>query len=162
MKSGAHKKPPMPEFKDGQLDPDTGLIESDFVKMIRAKIIGDGDVPNWPPEGQVLTDADAIADMNDALTLLFMRNEGKPLPSKIPAAKSLAKIVRDLLGKSKWPEEPPKIPTRFRPDPALGLPNRMAAFRRYEIACAFNIMMRAFHVGSGAAGSDTDWPPQRP
>ncbi len=162
MKSGAHKKPSMPEFKDGQVDPDTGLIESDFVKLMRAKIIGDGDVPNWPAEGQVLTDADAIADMNDALTLLFLRNEGKPLPSKIPAAKSLAKIVRDLLGKTKWPEEPPKIPTRFRPDSELGLPNRKAAFRRYEVACAFNIMMKAFHMGGGAAGSGTDWPPQRP
>lgn len=160
MKSGANKKPPMPVFKDGQLDPDTGLIESEFVQQIRAKIMGDGAVPNWPPAG--ITDADAIADMNDALALLFLQNEGKPLPSKIPAAKSLAKIVRDLLGKSKWPAEPPKIPVRFHPDPSIELPNRMAAFRRYEVACAFNIMMRAFHVGAGAAGSDTDWPPQRP
>ena len=161
MKTGANKKPPTLEFKDGQLDPDTGLIESDFVKLLRDRIIGDGDAPNWPPEGEVLSDVDAIAEMNDALTLLFLRNEGKPLPGKIPGAKSLAKIVRDLLGKSKWPAEPPKIPTRFRPDAALGLKNRKAVFRRYEVACAFNIMMKAFHMGS-AAGSGTEWPPQKP
>lgn len=175
MKTATQKKqkpsqPPPPNKKDGQLDPGTGLIESDFVRMLRERIIGDDpDAPNWPTDlAEDHEEEDAIKQINLASELLFLRCEGEPLPGKIHPARSLPRIIQELLKEVPgWPEEePPVIPLRFHKDEHAKPPrplDRRVAFRRYEVACAFNIMMQAWNL-FGAAGMKTgsEWPPQKP
>jgi len=174
MKTATQKKlkpspPSSPKKKDGQLDPDTGLIESEFVKMLRARIIGnDPAEPIWPSELEEDHDEeDAIRQINLACELLFLRCEGEPLPGKIHPAKSLPRIIQELLKEvSGWPEdEPPRIPERFHKDEDARPPrplDRRVAFRRYEVACAFNIMMQAWNRFGAAGVPGAEWPPQKP
>ena len=153
--------------KDGQLDRRTGLIESDFVRELRARIIGDIESPNWPTElREDHEEEDAIAQMQAAIELLFLRCEGEPLPGKIHPAKSLPRIIQELLNEvPEWPEEePPRIPERFHKDKNAEPPrvDRRLAFRRYEVACAFNIMMLAWHTFGAGGMKGSEWPPQKP
>ncbi len=174
MKTGAQKKQKPPQHpkdgpphdgppEEGQLDPNTGIIETEFTELVRARVFGSGTKPKWPKPN--LSDLVACEEIKDAVELLFLRCEGKPLPSKIHPANSLPNIIRDMLNDTNWPDsEPPRIPKRFHEDLDADppRPNRTTAFRRYEVACAFNIIMNAFHVGIGAGGSGSDWPPQKP
>jgi hypothetical protein len=170
MKIGTQKKqnppqhPPGGPPADGQLDPETGIIETEFTAMIRDAVYGPGIKPIWPKSD--LSDLQANEEIKAAVELLFLRCEGKPLPSEIHPAESLPHIIRErLIATPNWPiKEPPRIPERFKEDKNAHppRPNRKVAFRRYEVACAFNIIMKAFHAGIGGGGSGTEWPPQRP
>ena len=165
MKVATQKQKPSspPKKPDGQLDRITGLIESDFVKKLRARIIGDDGMPIWPAELEVdHEEEDAIRQINLACELLFLRCEGEPLPSKIHPARSLPRIIQELFNEvPNWPDnEPPRVPRRFKEGPKR--PDRFNMFRRYEVACAFNIMMKAWDMSQSGGSTGAEWPPQKP
>jgi hypothetical protein len=143
--------PPQATSSSG-LDPQTGMVESDFIILLRARLIGVGGTPTWPPS--TMTPDQVIADMNAALQVLFLRREQGVIPAGGAPAGTAVAIVTSILTDTSWPNEPPNVPEPWH-DGAF------VAFRRYEIACAGNLMMMAFQL-SFAGGGTAGWPPQKP
>ena len=140
--------------KGSGLDPKTGMVESAFIKELRAILIPKGDKRGpWPPR-KLLPRPDKIRDQMTAMfTMLFDRLELHDDLQRGPE-NSAQRIVFDLLARTDWPFGEKDFPV-----PRKWSGKSLLAFRRYEISCAMGIFYRAFNK-FGPQGSPTDWPPK--
>jgi len=137
------------------IDPDTGMVESEFLKKFRAKFIGDAENPPWPwPRQTVNTPLEFANEFVAVFRSLFMLLEDDDVPPAGPP-NSAKQMVKDLIEETVWPSGA-MVPV---PDPWKV--NRVRAFRRYEIAAAINILMEAYNA-RGPGGDPSGYPPQRP
>jgi hypothetical protein len=132
-----------------------GLIESVFLRKLREKFSGSGDMDKaWPPDA-IREDEKAMAnEFNDAFSALFLLREGRKKPDADGAEGSAKKLIKELIDETGWPDDKVKVPV---PEP-WNTNDRFDLFRRYEISSAMDIMMRAF-TAKGAGGEVTDHPP---
>jgi hypothetical protein len=139
-----------------------GMADSAFIKKLREAFLSPAtSLSLWnnefaDPTASNRTDLIA-ADIAGAFRSVFLRNENSALkPAPEPgAANSATKLMEELLldAAKEWPDDLTKFPV-----PA---PYKVAAFRRYEIACAVSVMMHAFNKG-GPGGDPANFPPTRP
>ena len=114
--------------------------------------MGSGDTAPWP-RATVNTPAEVCTEFTDVFRALFLRREGSIDPS--PGERGSAKqMIKELIEKTGWPDSDSiAVPEPWK--------DRVVAFRRYEIACTMDILMRAFHA-KGAGGPDSpQLPPDR-
>jgi hypothetical protein len=136
-----------------QIDPETGLIESEFLIAFRARFIGSGPNPNWPAsQSQAGALAIAQKEIPEVLSAMFAKVEnGDPLPGG-PAGSGLA-LLSEVATATGWPGPDSEVPAGWEDHPAI--------FRRYEISGAMNIMLAAYNR-VGASGGPKEWPPTLP
>ncbi len=136
------------------IDPNTGLVESEFLKKFREKFIGpDAENPPWPRE-ITNTPLEYANEFVAVFRSLFMLLEGEDVPPAGPA-NSAKQMVKELIDETGWPSG------AAVPVPAPWKATRARAFRRYEIAAAINILMGAYN-SEGPGGDASGYPPQRP
>jgi len=134
------------------IDPETGLVESEFLKQFRAKFVG-AENPPWPRE-TTNTPMEFANEFVAVFRSLFMLLEDDVVPQVGPAH-SAKQMIKELVDETHWPNG------ATIPVPAPWKPTRARAFRRYEIAAAITILMRAYDKG-GPGGDPSGYPPQRP
>lgn len=153
VQTSAH---PTTDGNGGGVDPNTGMVESNFISKLRETILPDDedDAP-WPPEDFANDKEKALTQMNTLFKALFMRVERKrKLPDASP--KSALGIVSAMLAGSKWPKvDDTKFPVPAEYQSELA----KLSFRRYEVSCAISLFYHAFNE-AGGAGSPTEWPPK--
>src|SRR3954471_5618207 len=128
-----------------------GMIESPFLKAFRDKFIGSGAEPAWP-RATVNTPAEFATEFTDLLRTLFLRREASVSPPD-GAPGSAKQMIKELLDDTQWPD---KIKSPV-PEP-WNSNGHFVAFRRYEIACALNILMQTYN-SSGQGGGIGGYPP---
>ena len=151
------------EHVRGGVDPKTGMVESVFIRKLRAALKLDCEphtsdsTPSWPPKDLRRKREKVLAQMTAMFGALFKRIE---LHKKLPPgkAKSALRIVSDLLEGSKWP----KVDKKFPVPAEYKKVDEIRTFRRYEATCALALFYQAFdRCGRGdAGGSPVAWPPK--
>jgi hypothetical protein len=147
-----------------------GMVESEFLKKLRElafKTDSDGK-QIWPPDsvlGNTIASRKLLSqEFMDAWDALFMLEE-KLVPVPTDGAPGSAKaLIKDLIDATHWPLSSPTpaplVPVPV-PEPWNTGPHQLA-FRRYEVTCAMDILMRAFrNKGAGTGGENTGVPPER-
>jgi hypothetical protein len=137
------------------IDPETGLVESEFLKQFRARFVTppNAENPSWPRE-TVNTPMEYANEFVAVFRSLFMLLEGEVVPPVGPAH-SAKQMINELVDETHWPNgKDVPVPTPWKGD-------RARAFRRYEIAAAINILMKVYDKG-GPGGDPSGYPPQRP
>jgi len=136
------------------IDADTGLVESEFLKKFRTKFVGpDQENPPWPRE-TVNTPLEYSNEFVAVFRSLFMLLEHDEVPPAGPA-NAAKQMVKELIDETQWPNGAAvPVPTPWKV-------KRARAFRRYEIGAAINILMEAYNSG-GPGGDPSGYPPQRP
>ena len=128
------------------------LADSAFISGLRARFFQQG-VPVWPDAGLTTPEA-AFADLAAAARVVFLKCENPVLVVPVTGAEGSAeKIVSTYLSELNWPAEPPEIPEYWTG------PNK--AYRRFEVGRAVDVMLEAYHFGTGGSGG-TGWPPKNP
>jgi len=146
-----------------------GMIESEFLKQVREIFFkkDENGKQIWPPDDAIGSSPASRKRMSheftDAFDALFMREEGLDDPTGGPPGSALA-LVKQLIDATNWPivdeTDATHVPVPV-PDPWNTGP-RQLAFRRYEVSCAMDILMRAFRSkGTGTGGENTGLPPDR-
>jgi hypothetical protein len=133
-----------------------GIIESEFLRKLREKFLGTNAMPQpWPSAAATGMPSLAADEFVDAFRLLFMLKEDfAPIPSD-GAPGSARKLLAELVEETGWPD-PQQCPV---PAP-WNVSTETDKFRRYEIACAVGIMMRAYDAPpGGVGGGSTPFPP---
>ena len=135
------------------VDPETYMIESEFIVEFRKKFIDDDGVPLWEPSvEQHVAVSNDIAAVFRKLYLLLESQQQSPSGD----VGSAERMVSDLLVTMNWPNGDPPVPTEWQVSAGA-----KTTFRRYEIACAMNILLEARNL-LDAAGNPPGWPPKRP
>jgi hypothetical protein len=134
------------------VDEETYMVESEFIVQFRGIFFNDEGVPQWDPnvEQHVAVSNDVAAVFRKLYLLL---KEQPQSPSGDPG--SAERMVSDLLATMDWPNDPP-VPNDWLADDGT-----KRVFRRYEIACAMNILMQVLNV-LDPGGDPAGWPPKRP
>jgi hypothetical protein len=143
-----------PTRRDVRRDPEPNPLASEFIKFVQAKFIGTDGVPLWPaaPDGATKKDLAAI-EIPAALRAMFDCLENDiDLPGGRPD--SAMRLLKEAATDAKWPTREAKLPAEW----AGG--DRAKIFHFFEVACAVNIMLKAyFHSGGGGSH---EWPPTLP
>src|SRR5262245_19448783 len=125
----------------GDIDPKTGLVESEFMKKFREKFVGSGLPRPWPRE-TVNTPAEFASEFVAVFRSMFMLLVDDELPPEGPP-KSAKQMIKELITETGWPIGE-TVPV---PDPWKA--TRLRAFRRYEISACIAILMQAYKGGPG-------------
>jgi len=138
-----------------------GVIESEFLKKLRAKFVGNvAGQQLWPPQAALENGAAAkelaAQEFTDAFRALFLLREDFVQPPGDGAEGSARKLIRELIDETGWPFFNDKVPV---PEPWSSTDKR-DKFRRYEVSSAMDVLMRLFHA-KGAGGGSSDMPPDR-
>jgi len=136
------------------INADTGLVESEFLKKFRAKFVG-SDAENKPwPRQTVNTPLEYANEFVAVFRSLFMLLEDDEVPPTGPAH-SARQMVKELIDETHWPSGAAvPVPTPWKV-------KRVRAFRRYEIGAAISILMEEYNA-RGPGGDPSGYPPQRP
>jgi len=148
-KSGPKKRPPQYSSCDQQ----TGMLESDFLTQVREKFIGSGAEPNWPGATEPDPIAKAALELPDVLGAMFLLVEGRTTSLLGGAPGTALAILNDAATAAQWPSDNSAVPAEWKDSKQI--------FRRYEVACAINIMLEAYS-STGGGGGPRDWPPEHP
>jgi len=151
--SSAAKKGPSASKKDSLSR--LGMLSSKFITRMRDAFLGpEGSAQLWGDDFADPDDKQLIGeDLSTALRSMFLRLEIAPRPAPLPGTPgSATKLLAQLITETNWPENDADFPTPR--------PWGHDTFRRYEITCAVNILMRAYNL-HGPGGPPT-WPPERP
>jgi hypothetical protein len=133
------------------VDPETHMIESDFIVEFRKKFIDEDGAPLWEPD--VSMPMAVSNDIAAVLRKLYLLAEGKPQASSgDPGSAEL--MVSELITELGWPASPP-VPTDWQTTPGA-----IRFFRRYEIACAVNILLQTRSLVDGG-NNPPGWPPKK-
>jgi hypothetical protein len=137
-----------------EIDPNTGMIETEFLKKFRKKFSSsDADNAPWPRQSTD-TPLEYANEFVAVFRSMFMLLEHDIVPPEGPA-RSARQLIKELIAETGWPDG------ESVPVPEPWIPTRYRAFRRYEIACAINILMQLFNKG-GPGGDPSGYPPKRP
>ena len=147
---GTSTGPQPPEF-----DPTGAMEGSAFLAKVREKFYNEDGTSNWPGRPEPTHDARAKVELPAALDALFRRvafHEALPPEPPEPAETALTALgrLKAAAVEVNWPGAA-AIPVAW---PALD----ERTYRLYEVACAVNIMIRAFN-DSGGGGGPRDFPP---
>ena len=134
------------------IDPKSGLVESEFLKKFREKFVGTGLPKPWP-RVTVNTPTEYANEFVAVFRSMFMLLEDDEVPPEGPP-NSAKQMIKELIAETEWPTGE-SIPV---PDPWKL--TRVRAFRRYEISACIAILMQAYKGGPG--GDPSGYPPQRP
>ena len=136
------------------LDPQSGIIESEFLKKFRAKFTtADAGTPAWPRQS-VNTPAEFASEFTAVFRSMFLLLEDDEVPAAGPA-KSAKQMIKELIEETGWPDG------TMVPVPDAWKLKRYRAFRRYEISASIAILMEIYN-SLGPGGDPSGYPPQRP
>jgi len=140
----------------------SGMVSSKFIKKLEETFApANAGVTFWTtvfsPPGDTHRNAKIRDDLGDSLRLLFQAREVTSPADLVPipgSPGSATELMVAVLAATGWPKNPAQypVPSAWKHDAAV--------FRRYEIACAINILLRAYNT-LGSGGSVT-WPPHKP
>jgi hypothetical protein len=133
----------------------TGMVESVFLKKFREKFLGTGGPRPWP-RAAVNTNAEFTTEFTDVFRSMFQRLEASIAAPQSNVDGSAKQMIQQLLEETGWPN-PAKAPV---PEPWKS-DGHEGVFRRYEIACAMNILMQAYHNDQPIGGGISSFPPDR-
>jgi hypothetical protein len=136
-----------------------GLLASQFLTEIRKEFLGGANPPPWPGPAQPEAKRTLIRELPEVLrVMLEVLEDLAPLPAGAPAGSAVDRFIRAAT-RAGWPNNGADIPREYRNTTANQ--NLTAAFRRYELASAINLMVQAYHR-SGAGGGASSFPPEKP
>ncbi len=143
--TGTSTGPQPPEF-----DPTGAMEGSAFLAKVREKFYNEDGTSNWPGAPEHDHDDRAKAELPAALDALFRRAAFNDALPPDPGAETALGRLKAAAVEVDWPG------TAAIPDDWPALDER--TYRLYEVACAVNIMIRAFN-DSGGGGGPRDFPP---
>jgi len=138
-----------------------GMINSKFLSKLRAAF----KAPNpglwssgFPVSDPVQRKNMIRDDLADCFRSMFQVLENDPPAAPLPGTPTSATaLLADVISKTGWAEDDDgKVPV-----PPPWNAGDEGSFRQYEIACAMNILMRAYALFGDSGGRPT-WPPEKP
>lgn len=133
----------------------TASIESEFLRKLRAKLIGNvPSVQAWPLAEIMDMESEVSDEFTDAFQALFLALEGA-MPPFDGRAGSAKKLIMELIEETEWPAFNDKVPVPAPWNVAM----KQDAFRRYEVSAAMDVMMRLYHAKGAGAPDSPKLPP---
>jgi len=140
-----------------------GMLNSSFIRKLRNTFLKGTDATQlWsvgfatgdPVQRKVLIKE----DLADCFRSLFQVHESTPPAPPLPGTPTSAtQLMASLITQTGWAEDiDGKVPV-----PAPWNAADEDQFRRYEVACAMNILMQAYSL-FGESGGRPTWPPEKP
>jgi len=137
------------EQSNSEFDPTGAMEGSEFLAEVWEQFFNADGSSKWPGLPANTLAERAKAELPAALDALFRcAVSDEPLP-EADAATALGKL-KAAADEVDWPDES-EIPDAWPAD-------QEDTYRLYEVACAVNLMLRAYRVGGGGGGP-RDWPP---
>ena len=137
-----------------------GMVDSKFIAKLRTEFLGAAGATLWGPgfASPASPNLKAMigADLADAFRSMFLVledtvNAPAPLPGTTDSA---TQRVASVIAATGWPDNDTNFAVPAEWDEADQV------FRRYEIACAVNILLQAYNLHF--PGGPPEWPPHKP